>query len=73
MTEKTITLHVTGMNCNGCRSSVERSLQKLEGVQAVNVTLEPAEARVVFDADRVTVDNLTERVVAAGYGVASVN
>jgi copper chaperone CopZ len=70
VSEKSITLNVTGMSCNGCRTSVERSLQKLDGVQTVSVSLNPAEAIVSFDADRLTIEDLKARVVAAGYGVA---
>ena len=72
MSEKIITLNVTGMNCNGCRTSVERSLKNLDGVRDVVVTLEPSEARVTYDADRLTVTDLSSRVVEAGYGVADI-
>ncbi|NJX17559.1 heavy-metal-associated domain-containing protein, partial [Tamlana crocina] len=35
---------VTGMTCSGCRSHVEETLKKVEGVQSVSVDLEKAEA-----------------------------
>jgi copper chaperone CopZ len=68
MAEKQIAFPVTGMNCNGCVASVTRSLNTLEGVSAVEVSL-PGEAVVTFDEGRVTLDDLYGRVVKAGYGV----
>lgn len=69
MNDQTVTLNVTGMSCNGCRTSVENSLKKLEGVKNVSVTLQPGEAVVTYDASQLSVDDLKGRVVAAGYGV----
>jgi len=73
MSEQTVTLNITGMNCNGCRSAVERSLKLLDGVQVVSVSLDQAEARVTFNPQQVAIDDLTERVVDAGYGVGMVH
>lgn len=70
MSEQTVTLSVTGMNCHGCRTSVERSLKKVDGVSSVSVDLDQAEARVTYDADRVQLDALKASVVQAGYGIA---
>ncbi|GAA4307371.1 heavy metal translocating P-type ATPase [Pontixanthobacter gangjinensis] len=40
------TYEITGMSCNGCRSHVEETLSKVEGVTGVSVDLEKAEAVV---------------------------
>ncbi len=40
------TYHISGMTCNGCRSSVEEKLSKVEGVINASVHLEKAEAVV---------------------------
>ncbi|MDT0674976.1 heavy metal translocating P-type ATPase [Autumnicola musiva] len=37
---------VTGMTCNGCRSHVEETLNKVEGVTKASVDLEKAEAEI---------------------------
>jgi copper chaperone len=68
MAEKQIAFPVTGMGCNGCVETVTKSLTKLDGVSAVQVSL-PGEAVVTFDEGRVTLDDLYARVVKAGYGV----
>ena len=35
---------ITGMTCNGCKNSVEKDLEELEGITNVSVSLEKAEA-----------------------------
>jgi Cu2+-exporting ATPase len=40
------TYHISGMTCNGCRSHVEQTLSKVDGVTSVSVNLEKAEATI---------------------------
>jgi Cu2+-exporting ATPase len=40
------TYHIRGMTCNGCRSHVEQTLSKVDGVTSVSVNLEKAEATI---------------------------
>lgn len=64
----TLTLPVEGMTCGGCTSSVKRALEQLDGVEVVEVTLEPGRAvvRVSPPADRETVVTAIED---AGFDV----
>ncbi|MCJ7623372.1 MAG: heavy metal translocating P-type ATPase, partial [Anaerolineaceae bacterium] len=71
MTEKHLTLPITGMTCANCVSTVERNLKKVEGVQQANVNLSSERATVVIDPDLATLTDLIARVERAGYGVAS--
>jgi heavy metal translocating P-type ATPase len=43
------TYHIHGMTCNGCRSHVEETLVKVEGVSKVSVNLEKAEAIIEME------------------------
>nr|WP_156879220.1 heavy metal translocating P-type ATPase [Salinimicrobium xinjiangense] len=45
----THTYKITGMTCNGCRSHVEETLRKVDGVKNAAVDLEKAEAEVVME------------------------
>jgi copper chaperone len=65
-----INLSVTGMTCGGCVNSVNKVLTALPGVQSVEVTLTPGQARVVYDPARVDRAALVQAVVDAGFGVA---
>lgn len=65
-----IQLTVTGMTCGGCVASVQKVLSALPGVQTVEVTLTPGQARVVYDPTRVDRDALIQAVVDAGFGAS---
>ncbi|WP_282123594.1 heavy metal translocating P-type ATPase [Algibacter mikhailovii] len=43
------TYHIHGMTCNGCRSHVEETLSKVQGVSKASVNLEKAEATIEMD------------------------
>jgi copper chaperone len=65
-----IILPVTGMTCGGCVNSVQKVLTALPGVQSVEVTLSPGQARVVVDAARIDRAALVQAIADAGFGVA---
>ena len=65
-----IILSVTGMTCGGCVNSVQKVLAALPGVQRVEVTLSPGQARVIYDPTRVDRAALAQAVVDAGFGVS---
>ena len=65
-----IVLSVTGMTCGGCVNSVQKVLAALPGVQSVEVTLTPGQARVMIDPSRVERAALVQAVIDAGFGVA---
>ena len=69
------TYHIHGMTCNGCRSHVEETLSKVEGVSTVLVNLEKAEVTIEMkshitletfqkalknDSDRYSIHNIGE-------------
>ncbi len=44
------TYHIHGMTCNGCRSNVEETLSKVEGVSEASVNLEKSEAIIEMES-----------------------
>ncbi len=62
-------INVNGMACMGCVQSVTEALEKVAGVESVNVSLEDKKA-VVQAADSVTVEELEAAVKGAGFEVA---
>jgi len=53
--EKTVkkkTYSVDGMTCQGCVSSVEKKLGKIDGVEKYEVSLEKGEAVVEYDTEK---------------------
>ncbi|MBT9568282.1 MAG: heavy-metal-associated domain-containing protein [Thiobacillus sp.] len=65
----TITLPITGMTCGGCVNSVTRVLKALPGVDDVEVTLSPGQAKVTFDPARTERAQLEKAIVDAGFSV----
>jgi copper chaperone len=64
-----LTLPITSMTCGGCVRSVTAVLQALPGVASVQVTLEPGQAEVRFDAAQVTPAQLRAAVEDAGFDI----
>jgi copper chaperone len=62
-------LTITGMTCGGCVNSVTRVLKAVPGVQQVEVTLVPGQARLVIDETRVDLPILEKAVAEAGFSV----
>ncbi|CAR27204.1 ZYRO0C11352p [Zygosaccharomyces rouxii] len=65
-------LTVQGMTCGSCVSSVTEQVNKLPGVQNVVVSLVTEECRVVFDASKISIQEIKESIDDCGFD-ASVN
>jgi copper ion binding protein len=64
-----VALKVQGMTCNGCVASVSRVLKAVPGVEQADVSLQPGQATVTFDAARTNVQELRDAIEDAGYDV----
>lgn len=64
---QTVTLSVTGMTCAACPITLKKALNKVEGVENIEVNLEKKEALVTFDDAKTTVEALLEATKNAGY------
>jgi len=65
----TVSLSVRGMSCPSCARKIETALSRFPGVTEAKVDFVRREARVDFDADMVTLDDLDSAVEDAGYQV----
>jgi Cu+-exporting ATPase len=61
-----VDLPIEGMTCASCANRIEKSLNKLEGVEAT-VNFATEQATVSFDAGRVEPEQLLEAVEKVGY------
>lgn len=59
-----VKLAVSGMKCDGCKTTVEKALSEVAGAESVEVSLEEASATVQGDADPA---ELARVVTEAGY------
>lgn len=61
------TYHIHGMSCNGCRSHVEKTLSKVDGVTGVEVSLEKAEAVIQME-EHIPIETFEEALKNDGGG-----
>lgn len=61
------TLGIEGMSCQHCVGKVEKGLREMAGVFAADVDLEKKQAKVRFDPEKVTVDELAKKVSDVGF------
>lgn len=66
-TTQTVTLSVPGMTCAACPITIKKALNKVEGVEKIEVNLEKKEALITFDDAKTTVEALLEATKNAGY------
>ncbi|GAB4571106.1 MAG: heavy metal translocating P-type ATPase [Anaerolineae bacterium] len=69
MSEKTLTLPVTGMTCANCVATVERNVKKLDGVRDAAVNFATERVTLVYDDALVKPEDVIERIKKAGYDV----
>ena len=62
-------IRVEGMTCGHCKMTVENAAGELPGVDSAKVNLKKSTLTVKYDAAAVTIDDIKEAVVEAGYSV----
>ncbi len=71
MSDKNVTLPVTGMTCANCALNIQRNLKKVKGVKEANVNFATEQASISFDLDQVQIKDLADKIHDAGYGVVT--
>lgn len=61
---------ITGMSCAACQANITRCVQKLAGVQDVDVSLLSNQMRVCYDEEKLQAAEIVEAVQGIGYGAA---
>jgi Cu+-exporting ATPase len=67
-----VILPITGMTCANCVATIERNVKKLDGVDDTVVNLVTEKATVEYDDQKLTVNNIIDRIERAGYGVSEI-
>lgn len=58
---------VSDMACSACSAAVERCVRSLDGIDDVSVSLLAGEMNVSYEEDKISADNICEKVSSAGY------
>ena len=61
------TFTISGMHCAGCKSTIEKQISNLEGVDSVQVNLTTEKATVEYDHHETGTDDIAKAVKKAGY------
>ncbi|NCC64571.1 MAG: cation-translocating P-type ATPase, partial [Spirochaetia bacterium] len=57
------------MTCASCSSAVERTLNKLEGIEKAQVNLATETATIAFEEEKLNLDTIKQAVTKIGYSV----
>lgn len=66
----TVTFKVEGMHCDGCAATIQALLERNGGVRKAAVSFKESEARVLYDSQSVTEEQLTATIEKGGFRVA---
>jgi copper ion binding protein len=69
---KTVTLAVEGMTCDGCENTVKESVEKLPGVESATASYKEKTAVVSFDSTQSSTTEISKAITDAGYEVKGV-
>ena len=61
------TINVNGMTCEGCENSIEKSINKLEGIASVEASHTDSLVTISFDASKSTMTEIKEQITKTGY------
>lgn len=62
-----VAVPVEGMSCAACAASVRKAVKSVEGVTGVEVNLAQREARVEYEATKVSPDKIVNAINNAGF------
>ncbi|MGI5922222.1 MAG: heavy metal translocating P-type ATPase [Syntrophomonadaceae bacterium] len=65
--EAKVELKITGMSCAACSAKIEKSLNKIEGIDKAVVNLTTERASIEYDTSRVKVSDIIRAIQALGY------
>ncbi len=67
---KNIEMKIEGMHCEGCSKRLTKVLSNIEGVNAVEVSLENKLAKIEYDEEVAKIEDFKEAIEDAGFEVA---
>ncbi len=70
---KTATFKVEGMHCEGCAANIQSLLEHRAGVHKALASFKDGEARVLYDSNAVTEEQLIAAIENSGYRVVNRN
>lgn len=73
MEKKELTIKIEGMSCGHCTNLVLKTIGRVEGVTHTEVSLAEACAKVEYDANATSRENIIEAVIGTPFEVVGVS
>ncbi|MBL8149206.1 MAG: heavy-metal-associated domain-containing protein [Blastocatellia bacterium] len=67
-----VEFRVTGMHCTSCKNLIEEELAELSGVNSIAVDLAAGQAKINYDCEKVSLEEIMEKVSDLGYEAAKI-
>lgn len=67
----TKTFNVSGMHCASCSTIISKKIANLEGVDSVNVNFATEKAKIIFDSEKIELDEMNSEIEKLGYTLTS--
>jgi copper chaperone CopZ len=65
----TVKFKIDGMHCTSCSMNIDGELEDIDGVISVSTSYAKAETKVVFNQDKVSVEDLKKAIEKLDYVV----
>ncbi|MCF2140175.1 MAG: heavy metal translocating P-type ATPase [Candidatus Lokiarchaeota archaeon] len=65
--KKAITLDIVGMHCASCAQTIDKALNKEEGILKVNVNIATDKAYIKFDPTKIGLNDIIKTIDSTGY------
>ena len=65
------TFNITGMSCAACQANITKNVEKLDGINKVQVNLITNKMIVEFNENIISEENIINTVISIGYGASS--
>lgn len=64
---KKVKVKTPTVQCGMCKKTIEKALNKLEGIESVKVNYKKKFAKIKYNSDLITVKDIREAISKAGY------
>ncbi len=69
---KNIVIELDGLVCPMCSSNIENGLKKQKGIQSVNISYNNSKAKISFNEEEITIDEIKDIIEDLGYDVLNI-
>ncbi len=69
---KNIVIELDGLVCPMCSSKIENGLKKQKGIQSVNISYNNSKAKISYNEEEITIDEIKDIIEDLGYDVLNI-